>query len=459
MFQGGRQPAYDYVRKIVRRMEAANKEAVEIVRDDRMFAFRTAKLSETWTAQTVPGTGVRLQSIHAMAHEAVGDAFGGSWIYAEGLKHLFGSELGREALLPFLELTVTIGAFVLFAPAGYALSAAFAAERYETAAGHEALAEGLIDPDAVMSRAEAELEMFMSHFEIALLVLPESGAIARRVFQGGRTLLRQGLRQGSRTVARQAAAHMLEELGAAMKGELLNAFIHQLATAKALEPILQLALAPVFAVLADEAAPARHPGRGGLVASLTPFQNAAGWTLTLKAAEPAGGAVGALGALAAAVPLPGPLAGTAEVVKLGHTMLRADVTVAKGIGLDGGRVKIVVEALPFRLIQEILGAYETAQDKPTASKAKGVLAGTLKLFWRVGLPYPGLAEAADLLQSELGIGDAEGDVAAEFVVTGLSVESEKVSYRLVIEGVDKAWHALGTERVAKPLALAKPVDS
>lgn len=75
-FQSGRQPAYNYVRKIVRRMEAANK-------------------------------------------EAVGDAFGRSWIYTEGLEHLFGSELGREALLPFLKQTVTVGTFVLFAPADY----------------------------------------------------------------------------------------------------------------------------------------------------------------------------------------------------------------------------------------------------------------------------------------------------------------------------------------------------
>ncbi|MFC3077453.1 hypothetical protein ACFODL_05055 [Phenylobacterium terrae] len=196
----------------------------------------------------------------------------------------------------------------------------------------------------------------------------------------------------------------------------------------------------------------------------TPFHNAAAWKLTLSPAPPAGaGTGGALAAAGAAVMNAAASAGaipgaTPSEVKLNHTLFRADITVSKGLGLDGGRVKLVIERIPFRMMQDILAAYDKAQEAQTPSKAKGALIGVLKLYWRVGLPYPGLDEAADLIQSAAGDGDDDKDVAARFVVTGLSVESEKASYKLVIEGVDKAWYALSTERVEKSAPLAAPDD-
>ncbi|MBS0290798.1 MAG: hypothetical protein JSS07_12285, partial [Proteobacteria bacterium] len=252
-FANGPQATKAFVRRTVDRMLQANKEATAAVREDAMFAFRTARFSEDWKEPTIAGTGVRLGQIHAMAHEAIGDAFTGSRIYLQGVKFLFGSEQGREALMPMLELAITIGAFVLFAPAGFALSAAFATSRYEDATGHVALTQGLIEPGEVFDHVEAELELFMSHFEIAMLVVPAARPIARRGIAALRTLRQQSLRAGLRTLGRRATAHILEEFALALKGELAHAFVSQLATAKLLEPILQLVLEPVFAVIGSEA--------------------------------------------------------------------------------------------------------------------------------------------------------------------------------------------------------------
>jgi len=183
-------------------------------------------------------------------------------------------------------------------------------------------------------------------------------------------------------------------------------------------------------------------------------QNAAGWKLTLSPPPPEGG--GGVAGLAQDVAATAVPAIPSSEVKLSHTLLRADVTVAKGIGLDGGRTQITLERVPFRILQNILGTYEKAQASDAKAGAKGGLTGVLKLFWRVGLPYPGLDEATDLIQGALGVGDT--DVVARFVVTGMSVDSEKGGYRLTIDGVDAAWHALSTRKVKSETPLSKPED-
>ena len=139
-------------------------------------------------------------------------------------------------------------------------------------------------------------------------------------------------------------------------------------------------------------------------------------------------------------------------------MFRADIAVSKGLGLDGGRVRILVSNMPFRILQQVLTAYEKAQDQATKSGASGPLVGSLKLFWRMALPYPGLDEAADLVQSALGVGDDDTDVAANFVVTSLAAESVTVGYGLVIEGVDQAWHTLNTVRLEAPKVIKSAAD-
>ncbi|MFC3077458.1 hypothetical protein ACFODL_05080 [Phenylobacterium terrae] len=264
--------AKTYVQKLVHRMEWANTQSIWKVEADRMFSFRTGKLVEDWNESTVPGVGYKFGTIHAMAHQAIGDSFGNSWFYEEGLSFLFESEQARQDVLPFLELIVTIGAFVLFAPLGFALSAGFAADRYFTAASHLALVEGLIDSDIIMSRSEAELEMFMSHFEIALLVIPEAGTIAKTAFRSGSVMLRKGVKEGSKQLAKQAVEHMMKELADLMKRELIKTFVFQLAAMKGLEPILQAALAPAFKVLSDELSLGEGGAMGAEIAALAQFE-------------------------------------------------------------------------------------------------------------------------------------------------------------------------------------------
>lgn len=242
-----------YVRRLIERMQKANADAVTQTHADVMFAFRTAKLGEDWQSPQT-AAGVTMRQLHALAHRAVGPAFADGWIYREGLQFLFGSEKGRDELLPVLELFVTIGAFALCGPLGLAVSAVAAGIRYDLALAHEAVSDGLMEADEVLSRADAELEMFMSHFEIALLILPESGNIARRVASGYRAAFSREVKAGAGAAAAKIRARMLQEFGTALKGELMQAFVHQLVAAKALEPLLGAALTPVFEVLRDEAA-------------------------------------------------------------------------------------------------------------------------------------------------------------------------------------------------------------
>ena len=116
-----------------------------------------------------------------------------------------------------------------------------------------------------------------------------------------------------------------------------------------------------------------------MIAMPKSLQTAAGWKLTLTAKKAEPGPAGALGGLAAAAaaatPL-GDLLGDAPVT-ITHTMFRADIAVSKGLGLDGGRVRILVSNMPFRILQQVLTAYEKAQDQATKSGASGPLVGSL----------------------------------------------------------------------------------
>lgn len=201
-----------------------------------------------------------------------------------------------------------------------------------------------------------------------------------------------------------------------------------------------------------------------MIGAPNPLQAAAGWKLNLAPAPPLGAAAGGLAAaakgagaaLASATPLGALFAD--DSLMLTHSQFRADISVSKGLGLDGGRLRMSVANMPFALIQKVLGIYEKALEKTTPSGAAGALLGTLKLFWRVALPYPGLDAVADLAGAALGTGDEEADLAAVFVVTSLSTESSGVGYQLRIEGVDQAWHTLNTERVPTTLEIAGAKD-
>jgi hypothetical protein len=184
-----------------------------------------------------------------------------------------------------------------------------------------------------------------------------------------------------------------------------------------------------------------------------PLRSAAGWKLTLSPKQPGAAAgLGGVGAGLASSLLPLP---RGDDIQLSHSQFRADISVSKALGLDGGRVKIIIERLPFMMMQAILGGYEKAA-KPGDGGAIGAFYGTLKLLWRIPAPYPGLDAAADLLQAGLGLED--GDLAANFVVTGLSTDVDRVNYRLTIDGADSAWFALATQKVAAPTLIATADD-
>jgi len=186
------------------------------------------------------------------------------------------------------------------------------------------------------------------------------------------------------------------------------------------------------------------------------LRSAAGWKLTLSP-QPPGGSVDALGAAAklASALLPVP---TGDDIVLSHAQYRAEISVNKAVGLDGGRVRVTIQRVPFRMLEMILSAYEKAA-KRSGDGPLGEYYGKLELLWRIPAPYPALDAAVDLIQDLAGA--EQGDLAASFVVTGLTTEVDKVNYRLVIEGVDAAWYRLATQRVdrAAPLANADDVRS
>lgn len=253
-FSQGEEAARRFLHQLLDDMAEANRKTQERVAEDRFFAFETAAVNEKGTAD-VRGTRYALQGIHKIANEAIGPAFGGSDLHRRMVKTALDVKAGGEAFMMVFELGVVIVLSTLFAPLGILVGAAFVAQRRETAVAHEDLFKALYVPDDVITGAEAELEMFMSHLEIALTLIPESGNIIRGALKTAKAVGGKGVAAGGRAIARQASEAAMREIAEGLERNLVEAFLTQIALDRILSPLVEAIFEPVIAALEAELTP------------------------------------------------------------------------------------------------------------------------------------------------------------------------------------------------------------
>jgi hypothetical protein len=255
------------LQRLLNEMSASNTEKTSEARDDWQYAFRASRINESLPSATIPGTSFVLQGIHLMAHQQLGEFFGGDPYYPEGINSLFNAELGFEALKDFFEYGGIILLSVICPPLGVAFGMATAVYHYEEAADRQELYQALIDPDLVMNRAELEAEMFAARLGLALAFIPEAGSIlgrgasigvrlgargsARLVARTARGAIRRGLvRSAGRALARHLTTAMIRQI----EQGLVRAFISEIMIDRFMDRIIREVMEPVMAHVEREAA-------------------------------------------------------------------------------------------------------------------------------------------------------------------------------------------------------------
>ncbi len=235
-----------YLKSLLGEMKQKNMESQVRTRSDNMFAFRAGKIREDLPNRTIPHTDIALQGIHLMAHEAIGDAFGGSRAYAIGVQYVMNVELGRQGLITFGETVSVIALAVVCPPAAAALGAVYAVVHYQQASEIDDLYGGLIDPELILNRAEVEFDLFMSEFEIALSVIPELGSVVRGAVTVGRTVGRNGAVAGVRALSTRARRELLVSVGHAVKAGITRSLVREVLMDRGMALILPQVLGPLM---------------------------------------------------------------------------------------------------------------------------------------------------------------------------------------------------------------------
>jgi hypothetical protein len=242
--------------RLLLEMKSNNEDQTEDAVDSVMHAFRVSKIDEVrdGSKHTIYNAPYNLTGIHLMAHNQVGEFFGGSFWYAEGIKSLFNAELGLEDLGTFFEWTGLILLGVLCPPAAFIAGAAVATYHYHEAKEKEELFRSLINPDELMSWAEVEAELFAAKLGLVLSFIPEAGTLLRAGSKIATTAVRQGARQGAKAAVRALRDRFAREMAQSLAKGVERAIIREVVTDQVMGKLFEHILGPITQAIAADAA-------------------------------------------------------------------------------------------------------------------------------------------------------------------------------------------------------------
>jgi hypothetical protein len=257
-----RAPVKEVIRAILTEMAEANRAVAARSRRDVHAGFQASRIStpagplwKQYATATVHGTPYRLGGIHALAHEAIGDAFGGDPAYGEGINYLFGSERGKEELLGLLEFTGIVILAIFCPPLAEALGYLLAGLQLERAEERAQTYRALIEPETVLSRAEVEAELFAAELGAVLAFLPAGLKIlseARAAFSLEQQAAREiGEAAASGTKTAGEAAQALSHLTSVIEEGFATVFIKESAKAWLINEAIGAAIRPLVERVAE----------------------------------------------------------------------------------------------------------------------------------------------------------------------------------------------------------------
>jgi hypothetical protein len=217
-------------------LKTENEAKTKDVREDNAIAFGLAsmKAAEITSSSSI---GAELAGIHAKADGRLRPLFTGCGAdaYVAGLRSLVSSELGYESFSMFFNIVGITAIAILCPPAAFAIGAAQAVYGLNEAFEHRGIQKAMLGGDEILSKAQAEAEMWGAAIGAALVFIPEVPGLVRGARGGVKAVLAGEAREAASVAGRQAirsAATQLAELAAkdlatvfvkeCLKGYLLN---------------------------------------------------------------------------------------------------------------------------------------------------------------------------------------------------------------------------------------------
>ena len=246
-FRSNPASARTYLDGVLSEMLRANVEMTSETRDREDGAFFALEASQYVKANggyNERGLKFDLQGIHALADDVLRPYSDGTDAYRRGINRAIGVKAGWDDFISVFSTAGIIVLGLLCAPLGLGVAllvtsvAGLALTAYDISEADrmEDLYHSLIDPEAILSWQDVQMQRFMANLSIAFSifdvigVLKVSGAIVRAFRDGLRQVARQGIRGAARGALlagrRQLLANMAQEvLENAMKQALMEAVI------------------------------------------------------------------------------------------------------------------------------------------------------------------------------------------------------------------------------------------
>ncbi|EKV27266.1 hypothetical protein C882_1768 [Caenispirillum salinarum AK4] len=235
-----------YLESLLQEMLANNAEMQRKTKAEDDFAFLSGKISDDLPNRTVPYTSYKLQGVHLLAHEAVGDAFQGDRAYAGGLDFVMSVELGRQGLVAFGQTVSLLALAVVCPPLAMVAGAGVAAASYADAAGQARLYGAMIDPEVILSKAQVEMDLFLAELEVVMAAIDVVVPVLKTAGAGARVVGRQGSAAGVGAMGRHARRRFMDSMAEQARHGIEVAVAKEVLTEQAMGQVMPLVLGPLM---------------------------------------------------------------------------------------------------------------------------------------------------------------------------------------------------------------------
>ncbi|MEV4050135.1 hypothetical protein AB0J55_03015 [Amycolatopsis sp. NPDC049688] len=225
--------------EVLKEIRRENLERTARVRRDRTIALGLASFVEDRTDEI----GARLTGIHRKADERLRPMFDFQAVYVDALHELAAAELGKAELTEFFNLVGLPFLAVFCPPAAFLLGAAQSLGALATAYEHRGIQRALLGGDELITRAQAEAELWAAWIGAALAFLPAAKPFARGVSGAARLALPGAERRAAAIAAIRLAKQEAEHLFAVVTAEeLVSAFLKEAVKGYVLNLVLSSAI-------------------------------------------------------------------------------------------------------------------------------------------------------------------------------------------------------------------------
>lgn len=229
---------------VLREVRRENVERTARVREDRSIALGLANFTEDRADEI----GARLTGIHRMADERLRPMFAYQAVYVDALHALADAELGKAELAEFFNLVGLPFLAVFCPPAAFLIGAGQAIGALATAYEHRGIQRALLGGDEILTRAQAEAELWAAWIGAALAFLPLVKPVARGLSGAARLALPGAERRAAAIaairLAKDEAAHVFalataEELVGAFLREAVKGYVLNLVLSSAIDRFIE----------------------------------------------------------------------------------------------------------------------------------------------------------------------------------------------------------------------------